>query len=168
MIVMGHFRPAGTLATHHPQRIFQMVITFDFTSRMKARLSPLACAIDWNCSFIPDQVRKIDIHADYAPKRIGHFNDAILFGDVATLSSDLALCLAITTLFRPEHKEMVYEWAVANKNVFDPQTVADQMALDFKALFALNDGLVLRNYTYVAVPSERAFNEIVDALDAIE
>lgn len=129
-----------------------MVITFDFTSRT-TNLTP----------DIPmcDCVRQIEVHKDYAPMCLGNFNDDIDWDDVEQLSDDLALCLAITTLFRPEHKEMVYEWANSNVEHINPLRVADQMALDVESLFALND-IALRDYTYVAVPSERAFNETVD------
>lgn len=133
-----------------------MVITFDFTSRT-TNLTP-----DKPMS---DCIRQIDIHRDYALMCIGNFNDDIDWNDVEQLSDDLALCLAITSLFQPEHKEMVYEWANSNLEHIDPLRVADQMAMDVETLFALND-IALADYTYSAVPSERKFNHTVDALSS--
>ena len=138
-----------------------MVITFDFTSRTTI-VDDRPLRADQ-----PQLIRKIDIHRNYAPMCIGNFIDDINWDDVEQLSDDLALCLAITTLFRPEHKEMVYEWATANLDHINTLRVADQLAMDLESLFALNE-IALRDYAYKPVPSERAFNEIVDALDAIE
>ena len=133
-----------------------MVITFDFTSRT-TNLTP-----DKPMS---DCIRQIDIHRDYAPMCIGNFNDDIDWGDVEQLSDNLAMCLAVTSLFRPEHKEMVYEWANSNLKHIDPLRVADRMAEDVEALFALNAS-ALEDYTSSEVPSERKFNHTVDALSS--
>lgn len=106
-------------------------ITFDFASRTE--------------NVTPDKplcntVRTMNVDTYYSSMAIGNFIDDIDWGDTEQLSSDVALCLAITTVFKPESdRKMVFSWALENRQHLDLARVAEILAQDLETIFYHND-----------------------------
>ena len=105
-------------------------ITFDFASRTE--------------NVTPDKpmcntVRKMNVDTYYASMCIGNFIDDIDWDDIEQLSSDMGLCLAICTVFKPESdRKMVFSWALENRQHLDLKRVADTLAQDLETIFMHN------------------------------